>query len=80
MRELAPVSLQERRAHAEPRGEAEQRHDGDRAEGASPRAPLDLDVRSGEHISRVPRPQFDLKKAPVRIVGEQVEVDVSSLQ
>jgi 3-phenylpropionate/trans-cinnamate dioxygenase ferredoxin component len=39
----------------------------------------EFDVRSGEHISRVPRPQFDLKKAPVRIVGDQVEVDVSSL-
>ena len=40
----------------------------------------EFDVRTGEHISRVPRKQFDLKKAPVRVVGEQVEVDVSNLQ
>lgn len=39
----------------------------------------EFDVRSGEHISRVRRPQHDLKKAPVRVVGDQVEVDVSSL-
>ena len=39
----------------------------------------EFDVRSGEHISRVPRKQFDLKKAPVRVVGDQVEVDVSGL-
>jgi nitrite reductase/ring-hydroxylating ferredoxin subunit len=39
----------------------------------------EFDVRSGEHISRVRRRQHDLKKAPVRIVGEHVEVDVSSL-
>jgi len=39
----------------------------------------EFDVRSGEHISRVRRPQHDLKKAPVRIVGGRVEVDVSGL-
>jgi nitrite reductase/ring-hydroxylating ferredoxin subunit len=39
----------------------------------------EFDVRSGEHISRVRRPQHDLKKAPVRIVGEHVEVDVAGL-
>ncbi len=39
----------------------------------------EFDVKSGEHISRVRRPQHDLKKAPVRIVGEHVEVDVSGL-
>jgi toluene monooxygenase system ferredoxin subunit len=39
----------------------------------------EFDVRTGEHISRVPRPQFDLKKIAVRIVGDQVEVDVSPL-
>lgn len=38
----------------------------------------EFDVRTGEHISRVRRPQHDLKKAPVRIVDEHVEVDVSS--
>lgn len=37
----------------------------------------EFDVRTGEHISRVRRPQHDLTKAPVRIVGGQVEVDVS---
>lgn len=39
----------------------------------------EFDVRTGEHISRVRRPQHDLRKAPVRIVGEQVEVDVAGL-
>lgn len=39
----------------------------------------EFDVRTGEHISRVHRPQHDLKKASVRIVDEQVEVDVSAL-
>ena len=39
----------------------------------------EFDVRTGEHISRVRRPQHDLKKAPVRVVGDQVEVDVSDL-
>jgi nitrite reductase/ring-hydroxylating ferredoxin subunit len=39
----------------------------------------EFDVRSGEHLSRVRRPQHDLKRAPVRVVGDQVEVDVSSL-
>jgi nitrite reductase/ring-hydroxylating ferredoxin subunit len=39
----------------------------------------EFDVRSGEHISRVRRPQHDLKKAPVRVVGEDVEVDVTGL-
>ena len=39
----------------------------------------EFDVKSGEHISRVSRPQFNLRKAPVRVVGDQVEVDVSSL-
>jgi len=39
----------------------------------------EFDARSGEHISRVRRPQHDLKKVPARIVGEAVEVDVSGL-
>ena len=39
----------------------------------------EFDVRTGQHVSRVPRPQFDLKKAPVRVTGDQVEVDVSGL-
>jgi 3-phenylpropionate/trans-cinnamate dioxygenase ferredoxin subunit len=39
----------------------------------------EFDVRTGEHISRVRRPQHDLKKAPVRVLDDQVEVDVSGL-
>lgn len=39
----------------------------------------EFDVRTGEHISRVRRPQHDLKKALVRVVGDQVEVDLSEL-
>jgi 3-phenylpropionate/trans-cinnamate dioxygenase ferredoxin component len=39
----------------------------------------EFDIRSGEHISRVRRPQHDLRKAPVRVVGEDVEVDVAGL-
>lgn len=39
----------------------------------------EFDVRTGEHISRLPRPQFDLKKAPVRVVAGRVEVDVTGL-
>jgi nitrite reductase/ring-hydroxylating ferredoxin subunit len=39
----------------------------------------EFDVRSGEHISRVRRPQHDLRKAPVRVVEGHVEVDVSAL-
>ena len=38
----------------------------------------EFDVRSGEHISRVRRPQHDLRKVPVRMAGEDVEVDVSA--
>ena len=39
----------------------------------------EFDARSGAHITRVPQSQNDLKKAPTRIVGGRVEVDVSSL-
>lgn len=39
----------------------------------------EFDARSGEHISRVRRPQHDLKKAPVRVVDGEVEVDVAGL-
>lgn len=39
----------------------------------------EFDVRTGEHISRVRRPQHDLRKAPVRVVDGQVEVDVADL-
>lgn len=39
----------------------------------------EFDVRTGEHISRVHRPQHDLRKAPLRVVDDQVEVDVSGL-
>lgn len=39
----------------------------------------EFDVRSGEHISRLRRPQCDLTKAPVRVLGGKVEVDVDGL-
>ncbi|HVL34307.1 MAG TPA: Rieske 2Fe-2S domain-containing protein [Burkholderiales bacterium] len=39
----------------------------------------EFDVRSGEHISRVRRPQHDLKKVPLRVVEGEVEVDVAGL-
>jgi nitrite reductase/ring-hydroxylating ferredoxin subunit len=39
----------------------------------------EFDVRSGEHISRVRRPQHDLRKVPLRVVDGEVEVDVSGL-
>jgi nitrite reductase/ring-hydroxylating ferredoxin subunit len=39
----------------------------------------EFDARNGKHITRVPRPQNDLRKAPVRLVGEKVEVDVDAL-
>lgn len=39
----------------------------------------EFEAKSGEHISRVHRPQHDLKKVPVRVVGDAVEVDVSGL-
>lgn len=37
----------------------------------------EFDVRSGEHISRVRRPQHDLRSVPLRTVGGDVEVDIS---
>lgn len=37
----------------------------------------EFDVRNGEHISRVHRPQHDLKSIPVRVVEGTVEVDHS---
>jgi nitrite reductase/ring-hydroxylating ferredoxin subunit len=39
----------------------------------------EFDARSGKHITRVPRAQHDLKKAPARISEGRVEVDVSAL-
>ncbi len=39
----------------------------------------EFDVRTGEHISRVHRPQYDLTRVPVRVVDGQVEADVSGL-
>jgi nitrite reductase/ring-hydroxylating ferredoxin subunit len=39
----------------------------------------EFDVRTGEHISRVPRPQYDLTRVPVRVVDGQVEADVSGV-
>lgn len=37
----------------------------------------EFDTRSGKHVSRVHRPQHDLKKLPVRVVEGEVEVDLS---
>ena len=39
----------------------------------------EFDVRSGQHISRMRRPEHDLKQAPIRVVGDTIEVDVSNL-
>lgn len=39
----------------------------------------EFDVRTGEHISRVHRPEHDLRKAPARVVDGTVEVDVDGL-
>jgi nitrite reductase/ring-hydroxylating ferredoxin subunit len=39
----------------------------------------EFDVRTGEHISRVRRPQHDLKHVPLRVVDDTVEVDVTGL-
>jgi toluene monooxygenase system ferredoxin subunit len=40
----------------------------------------EFDLRSGEHISRVRRPEHDLRKPAVRVVDGRVEVDVSELK
>jgi toluene monooxygenase system ferredoxin subunit len=39
----------------------------------------EFDVKSGDHISRVRRPQHDLKRVTVRVVEGEVQVDVSGL-
>lgn len=39
----------------------------------------EFDVRTGAHISRLRRPEYDLKQAPARIVGGKVEIDVDGL-
>jgi nitrite reductase/ring-hydroxylating ferredoxin subunit len=38
----------------------------------------EFDAATGEHISRVPRPQCNLKRYPTREVDGMVEVDVSA--
>lgn len=38
----------------------------------------EFDVRTGQHISRVHRPQHDLTPVPVRLSGDTVEVDISA--
>lgn len=38
----------------------------------------EFDAATGEHISRIPRPQCNLKRYPVREVDGMVEVDVSA--
>jgi len=37
----------------------------------------EFEIRSGRHISRVHRPQCNLKPFAVRLVGERIEVDIS---
>ena len=37
----------------------------------------EFEIRTGRHVSRVHRPQCDLKPFAVRLVGERVEVEVS---
>ena len=37
----------------------------------------EFEVRTGKHISRVQRPQCNLKPFAVRLVGERIEVDVA---
>jgi len=37
----------------------------------------EFEVRTGKHISRVHRPQCNLKPFAVRLVGERIEVDVA---
>jgi nitrite reductase/ring-hydroxylating ferredoxin subunit len=39
----------------------------------------EFDAASGEHISRIPRPQFNLQRYPVREVAGMLEVDVSAV-
>ena len=38
----------------------------------------EFDAATGEHISRLPKPQCNLKRYPVREVDGMVEVDVSA--
>lgn len=37
----------------------------------------EFDAATGEHISRLPRPQCNLRRFPLREVGGLVEIDVS---
>lgn len=37
----------------------------------------EFEIKSGRHVSRVHRPECNLKARPVRVIGELVEVDVS---
>lgn len=39
----------------------------------------EFDTATGEHISRVPRPQCNLVRYPVRLAGGLVEVDVAGI-
>ena len=39
----------------------------------------EFDARSGAHISRVRRPEHDLRKLPVRVVAGTAQVDLSSI-
>ena len=39
----------------------------------------EFDVRSGAHVTRVPRPQNNLTSVPVRVAAGEVEIDVDAL-
>ena len=39
----------------------------------------EFEAGNGEHISRIPRPQCNLKRYPVRLVDGMVQVDVSGV-
>ena len=38
----------------------------------------EFDTATGEHISRLPRPECNLKRYPTRVVGGMVEVELSA--
>lgn len=39
----------------------------------------EFETGTGEHISRIPRPQCNLKRYPTRVVGDMVEVDIDAV-
>jgi len=39
----------------------------------------EFDAATGEHISRMQRPECNLKRYPTRVVGESVQVDIAAV-